>query len=436
MASEYMFRVTVLSPSEGKRGETVTKEYRLRPPVNIGRSAENHVQIDNHFVSGNHARVEEIGRRVCVTDLGSRNGVHVEQGGERLRIAAQTPYEVSPNGFEFYLGSDIRVSVELEQAPGRHLLPSPPEVAPARRPRFSLSEPELSGLGDGLPALPDLGRPIRDLPPLDVPRAGFADEGGLSLPALPGRSAGREPDRPQPPARQQAPVRNFEPVKPAYGRRPDPAEQGHSLELKTGSFDLSLELLALQGLREIVASLTPGRTLDTRGDVARLVSRLHNTLEVVCRTFLALRDGHAKFLSGLHMQHSAQYDPARVALDTARDPAGVASHLLDFREEAPEPGQALEAILKELGVHQVALLDGLMQGIRALLEELSPESIAEEVENKRGMPRLGGGERALWKEYCARYQRFADDGEAFARVFGAEFTSAYRAYRRSHAPRR
>ena len=167
-----------------------------------------------------------------------------------------------------------------------------------------------------------------------------------------------------------------------------------------------------------------------------MVSRLHNTLEVVCRSFLTLRDGHAKFLSGLHMQQSAHYDPARVGLDTARDPAGVASHLLDFREEAPEPGQALEAILKELSLHQVALLDGLMQGIRALLEELSPETIAHEVESRRGMPRLGRGERALWEEYCARYQRFADDGEAFARVFGAEFTSAYRAYRRSHAPRR
>jgi len=434
MASEYMFRVTVVSPSEGRRGETVTKEYHLRPPINIGRSAENQLQINNHFVSGNHARVEEIAGRIYVSDLGSRNGVLVQQGAERARIAAQTLHEVSPAGFEFYLGSDIRVSVEPEQAP----MPHPPgEVAPAHRPRFAPSGPELSGLGDGLPALPELGRPIRDLPPLELPPAAFqADDGGLSLPALPRRSAGGEPERLQRPPRQDAPLRGFEPVKPAYGRRPDQAQHGRSVELKTGSFELSLELLALQGLREIVASLTPGRTLDTQGDVARLVSRLHNTLEVVCRSFLSLRDGHARFLSGLHMPRSAQYDQARVALDTARDPAGVASQLLDFREEAPEPGQALEAILKELSLHQVALLDGLMQGIRALLEELSPETIAQEVESRRGTPRLGRGERALWEEYCARYQRFADDGEAFARVFGAEFTSAYRAYRRSHAPRR
>lgn len=435
MASEYMFRVTVLSP--GKRGEMATQKYRLRPPINIGRAAESQIQINNHFVSSNHARIEEMGRRICVSDLGSRNGVHVQQGAERVRIAAHTPHEVSPAGFEFYLGADIRISVEAEQMPVRHPPPSPAEVAPARRPRFGVSEAELSGLGDGLPALPELGRPMRELPPLDLPSAAFpSDDGGLSLPAVPRRSAGGEPARPQPAARQPAQVGGFEPVQPAYGRRPEPAGQGQSLELKTGSFDLSLELLALQGLREMVASLTPGRTLDTRGDVARLVSRLHTTLDVVCRSLLTLRDGHAKFLSGLHMQQSAHYDPARVALDTARDPAGVASHLLDFREETPEPGQALEAILKELSLHQVALLDGLMQGIRALLEELSPESIAQEVEGRRGLPRLGRGERALWEEYCARYQRFADDGEAFARVFGAEFTSAYRAYRRSHAVRR
>jgi len=173
--------------------------------------------------------------------------------------------------------------------------------------------------------------------------------------------------------------------------------------LKTGSFDLGPEALALQGLRELVASLCPGQKLETRGDVARLITRLHSVIEIVCRSYLCLRDGHAKFVSSLHLQHSADQDPARVALDTARDPGAVARLLLDFREHAAQPGPALETSLKELSLHQVALLDGMMQGVRALLEELAPEGIQE--------------------------------GEAFARVFGEEFALAYRNYQRSRRSR-
>ncbi|HVZ31782.1 MAG TPA: type VI secretion system-associated FHA domain protein, partial [Polyangiaceae bacterium] len=338
-------------------------------------------------------------------------------------------------GFEFSLGSEVWLSfapsrpsiprVSIEAPP-----PPPPPARPARTPA------EFSAIGDGLPVLPQIGRPPRELPSLELPPgASLGDAGQFSLPGLPRQASSWEPEAAEPPPlRPAAPARGFEPVKAPPGLQPERGAGGLP-ELRTGSFDLNLETLALQGLREIVASLLPGRSLDSRGDVARLISRLHNTFEVLCRSFLSLRDGYTKFMANLHLQRSAQYDPGRVALASARDPAAVAGHLLDFRENAPDASQALEAELKELSLHQVALIDGLMEGIRALLEELSPDAIANEVEHKGGGGRLGRGERALWQEYCERYARFAEDGEAFARVFGAEFSSAYRNYRRRRGAR-
>ncbi|MEO8184164.1 MAG: type VI secretion system-associated FHA domain protein [Deltaproteobacteria bacterium] len=429
-ANELIVRVTVMAPLQSDRpasavGGALTREYRFsRLPISIGRAQDNDLEIPSPFVSGSHARIEELGGRLWVRDLGSRNGVHVLLGAESVRIAPQSAYPVSSDGFELQLGSETRLQVERAGPPA--LEPARPEQQAAPPARIAVTSlPKSPGLGDGLPPLPDLGRPLRSLPPLDVPLGASAlDARALSLPVISPRDRGAE---------QPRPVRGFEPVRPDPGQHAGSSARQHAAGLKTGNFELRPEVLALQGLRELTTSLSPGRTLDTQGDVARLVTRLHDVLEVVCRSYLSLRDGHAKFVASFHLHSSAEHDPARSALDSARDASAVAALLLDFREPAPDASPALERALKELGLHQVALLDGVMQGIRALLEELSPANIQQEVE--RGAPRLGRPARALWDEYCARYARFAQEGEAFSRVFGEEFASAYRRYQHSRRSR-
>jgi pSer/pThr/pTyr-binding forkhead associated (FHA) protein len=464
MSTGFIVRVVVFANKEGRAlgraaEDAPTKEYRFpRLPVSLGRSPDNDICIAHHFVSSAHARIEEIGGRVCVRDLGSRNGVQVLHGETSVRIPANAPYVIGSNNFDFYLGSQVWVHVEggrpaVSAAP-RPMRPDPPPVQ-----RSPLPPSDSIQIGDGLPVLPQVGRPPRDLPPLPDagPGMGFGggDPGGLSLPAVPRRSGGDGGggggwDSPPPSAPPRAgggwdnpgmslppqpQPRGFEAVRPGQGPSPDRGRQARGPEMSTGGFSMNPEALALQGLREMLSSLTPGRALESSGDIARVITRLHNTIEVLCRSFLSLRDVHAKFVAGMHLQRSALYEPARVALDTARDPAAVAGHLLDFREGAADGPQALEAALKELSLHQVALLDGLMQGIRALLDELSPEAIASEVDQKRSGPRLGRAERALWEEYQARYERFASEGEAFSRIFGEEFASAYRNYRRNRGSR-
>jgi predicted component of type VI protein secretion system len=212
-----------------------------------------------------------------------------------------------------------------------------------------------------------------------------------------------------------------------YGNAPGGSASPH---LATGNFQLSLEGLALQGLRELVGSLLPGQTLQTQGDVARLITRLHDAVDVLSRALIPLRQSYLKFVSSMDLAKSAHFAQASAMLDMARDPAAVAAALLDFREHAPEASKALENALNDLTTHQVAMLDGVMQGVRALLEELSPSAVSEAAEGKRGGLRLGGRQRDVWEEYCERYARVSDESEAFARIFGEEFARAYRSYRR------
>jgi predicted component of type VI protein secretion system len=420
MAKEYVIRVT-------RDAQSQPVEYRIAQlPVGMGRDAANAVQVNSMFVSGQHARIEEVKGRLFVRDLGSRNGTQVcTPDGVKTRVASQAPYDLSQCGNEFFLGSTVRVQITSPEA---RALPQP-----AARERDASPRPVDSFLD--LPARGTGG--LDDLPPLPGGNAGAASprgwpvaeraserpyDGALSLPPLPGEAVRH--GSPEPP-RPTAARRGFEPVAPGAG---PPGRQPAGLQ--TGNFQLTLETLALQGLRELVGSLLPGQTLETQGDVARLITRLHDAAEVLCRSLVPLRQSYLKFVSSMDLQKSAHYERASMVLDMARDPAAVAATLLDFSEGAPEASKSLESSLNDLTLHQVAMLDGVMQGVRALLEELSPAAVSAAAEAKRSSMRLGGRQKDTWDEYCERYARLSDENEAFSRIFGEEFAQAYRNYRR------
>lgn len=432
MAREYVIRVT-------QDAESQPVEHRISGlPIGIGRDPANEVQVASMFVSGYHARIEEVRGRLFVRDLGSRNGTQVTTpDGVKTRVAAQALYDLSQCGQEFYLGSTVRVEViDTERAPVADSFGLGRDREPPRPPPVDslMGPPPRGGFGvDDLPPLPGAGAPRADwdapAPPLrPAATPPYAGDGSLSLPPLPGERSRVAPDPPAHFRDALPPRRHFEAVGGA-GRQPLPGP-GASAGLQTGNFQLTIESLALQGLRELVASLLPGHTLETQGDVARLITRLHDAAEVLCRSLIPLRQSYLKFVSSLELQKSAHYSRAGMVLDMARDPAAVASVLLDFREGAEDASQSLENSLAELTQHQMAMLEGVMQGVRALLEDLSPDAILAAAETRRSSLRLGGRERDAWDEYCQRYERLSDESQAFSRIFGDEFAQAYRHYRR------
>lgn len=430
MAREYVIRVT-------QDAESQPVEHRISGlPIGIGRDPANEVQVASMFVSGYHARIEEVKGRLFVRDLGSRNGTQVPTpDGVKTRVAAQALYDLSHCGYEFFLGSTVRVEVVDPDRIGDSFGWGRGREAPRKAAVDSfLDAPARGGLGiDDLPPLPGAGAPPggnwnSSPPPVDK---AFGD-GPLSLPPLPGEGARAVQDRP-PKFRDALPPRQKFDALGASAWHALPAGNAAAGALQTGNFQLTMESLALQGLRELVASLLPGQTLQTQGDVARLITRLHDAAEVLCRSLIPLRQSYLEFVSSLELQKSAHYSRAGMVLDMARDPAAVAAVLLDFREGAEDASTTLEKSLHDLTLHQVALLEGVMQGVRALLEELSPTAISAAADDRRGSLRIGGREKAAWEEYCQRYEQLTDESQAFSRIFGEEFAQAYRHYRRRGA---
>ena len=72
-------------------GEPMGEPKRLTAlPIRIGRNGLNDFVLTHGGVSSFHARIEDVDGRLCVTDLGSKNGVLLVRGGPASSLAAQS----------------------------------------------------------------------------------------------------------------------------------------------------------------------------------------------------------------------------------------------------------------------------------------------------------------------------------------------------------
>jgi type VI secretion system protein ImpI len=374
-------------------GELMVEPKRITAlPIRIGRNGLNDFVIGHNGVSSFHARVDDVEGRLCVTDLGSKNGVLMVGAAASQALPPNQPFDLQPGGFQFFLGVHVRVQIAFEE----------------------------------------LNAPLEQRSPMSftghvVGNAGVL-LGGQSL--LPPEPAG---------VPMAPPALNLPPPAELHSQQPSPAFAGGLPAASPGAGraatgflqGLTAESMALAGLQELAASLVPGVPLDSTGDIARFITKLHDALDAFCRSFIPLREGHAQFMSSFDLQRamrrSVQRSQAYFAVESARTPEALAAALLNPKDRAFDAPQAVEGILADLMLHQLALLEGVMRGVRALLEELSPEHVENEAEGGIGPLKY----RSLWNKYLEIFENFSEERQAFSVIFGPEFTAAYRQYRQS-----
>jgi len=463
-------------------------------PIRIGRSALNDVTVPHQLVSEFHARVEHVDGRLCVRDLNSKNGVLVESLGSdgQQRVGAQAAVDLEPYGYEFLLSPLLRVRVRPASA-GDALRPRRSLALGSvlgnggveRVERVGSDRAGSNRAGGGAPGsvLPPSVLPPPTLPPLPwsasgphgtsrgpIARVARADAGlaltpasaspavqpyasvfvepaaaPLDLPPLP-RAAGAVPDvaaRPTKATRvsQPSPPRAATLLEPAAHALPalahtawengtwpaaglDPAAPEHP--------PASLEALALRGLRELGASLLPGRAVESAGDVVQLITKLHDALEMFCRCFIPVREACSRFGTPEELERNASArcrgrSPAYLAVERALEPAALAAALLDWHEPAQDAPLAVEHILADLMLQQLGTLHAAVDGARALLDELSPATLDGQVPRTPSvLSRLGlagARERLLWEALVQRHAQLASSS-ALESLFGEAFGRA------------
>jgi type VI secretion system protein ImpI len=406
-----------------------------RSPVRIGRSSLNELQIQAAFVSQYHAVIEFDGTRLQLRDLGSTNGTTLRASG---RMPPNTAIDLTQQNYEFAI-----VSLWFQ-------LFFVSDVAPAKAEKkregtiLSMDVNELQKMMAGgaaaSPSAPGLVGPDRSReqlarlqPAYDEYRASW----GKLYRELFSLSNSLDPSSRSRLLQQMladmATVKNegdFQrlasqfgvPVAPAAGEKP---AQGGTRE----------EAVALQALRDLAASFVPARgPLERVVDVVAFAQKMQDVLDVFFKCFLPLRDGHKQFQTQMDIKKTRspkdQMNAAR-AVETAREPRELAARVLDWGDPTNEGSRAIESTFAEVMVHQVAMLNGVMRGVRSLLAKLAPTSIEAELGNPRRRTAMGSQlgpfrYKTLWELYAEIYGDFAEDEkQAFMLIFGPEFVHAY-----------
>lgn len=365
-------------------------------PITIGRNPQNDFALQHPAISGFHARLEYHRGKLCISDLGSSNGVYLAPaaGGELTRIGANRATDLGPAGNRFFLSGSVWVQLEIVAGESSQSLVHERQSRPDAK---AAEVAHGSGTAPPAPAQPQLERRS------DV------DRGRVETRPTFGQASAHLP-------------------RGQHAASTSPTDEERALQSQC--FNVSLDYLALQGLRELTRSLLPGQRLETTGDVARLIAKLHAVVDVFCRSFVPLRQGFEQFVSSLDLEarRSRRMSPSAAMLEVAKSPEQVALALLDPRDASADAAGAAESLLNDLARHQIALLDGMMQGVRALLDELSPDQIDAALDERGSAELFGAKYRARWNEFRERHQKLCDQREAFAVIFGRDFADVYRRY--------
>jgi type VI secretion system protein ImpI len=397
-----------------------SRQYAFaRSPVRFGRSPMNDVVLDAPFISQWHGLVHFDAETTEYFDLGSTNGTFAD--GARLAGKAGVPVtgdvELRVHHLRFFCWRGAAPpGIEPDQAAAEALGPVSRTMLGIER-RGSLREAR-----DRLAPAPALGAALERLRPA---HAAYRQAKTTLLGGIRDGLAGLSPE--QHDAWLALVQKEFPELaaEPAL-RRLDPGQpvpDGATVALPAGPMGV---------VDEFARALVPGAALKTLADVEKFLVRAATMLETSARAFIELRQGQVQFGKEMAVRTFHERSP----LAHAREPSEVLAYLLDIRADATARIQELSTAYADLMIHQVALLGGLMEGVRSLLGRLGPETIDQEIDQaplKLGPLTLSRRlwpfrARSRWKRFVRRYREYLEEEKQLtAAVFGADFARAYSA---------
>lgn len=401
-------------------------------PVRIGRNTLNDLPLEWPFVSQWHAVVSFDDNAAAYYDMGSTNGTTVQ--GQRL--GKHQPVPIAP-GLEFRIGA-LRLTFSRANLPAGMAAPGTARVSEGLRGR---SAPSL--------AEADVGSTMM----LDT--TALLGAAGIAAPgAAPQRPAGQV----------MGPARNavlaLRPYYAAYRQSWNDLQQAMmatlqqvpahqipaalSLFLDTfpdASHEPQLKALAQSqnvpvpgvdsgAVGDLVARLAqhlvPGRAPPASAqEVEGFLVRLMVAMEIFGAAFVGLRKSRDEF--GAEVMGSSHRSADPTPVEGANDARSLLAYLLDWSGDGDQRMQDLKGHYAEIMTHQVALLSGLMEGVRTLVRnQLSPAEIARQAESDGGFLNFGPFKNsALWNRFVQVHNNFTEDNQLTSAVFGRDFLKAY-----------
>jgi predicted component of type VI protein secretion system len=110
-------------------------------------------------------------------------------------------------------------------------------------------------------------------------------------------------------------------------------------------------------------------------------------------------------------------------LHRARSSQEIVEYVLDPATDPDVCARDLNAVFADMGIHDVALMEGISQSVHALLAKLDPNAL--DFKSSAGLW-SGSKAKAKWSSYVETFNNLlAEDAALHAEIFGEEFASAY-----------
>ncbi len=173
----------------------------------------------------------------------------------------------------------------------------------------------------------------------------------------------------------------------------------------------------LGAVQTLSRNLRPGDPEPMNGqDAARFMACVEDVLRASAKAFVELQKGQEQFGNEMGVRTIKEFTP----LHAAGTADNVLKYLLDWQKGGPHRTQELVGVYADLMIHQVALINGVMEGVRSMLARLEPAEI------ERSVSGWAGKSAAAWKSFVQRYEELTEsDRTITSHVFGPEFARAY-----------
>jgi predicted component of type VI protein secretion system len=151
-------------------------------------------------------------------------------------------------------------------------------------------------------------------------------------------------------------------------------------------------------------------------------NRLVRCLRIIgafTEAFIGLKKGYEQFGSEVGVRPLSGNTP----LHRARTSQEVIEYLLDPAKDPDACARDLNAVFADMGIHDVALMEGISQSVRGILEKLDPNVL-----NLKMGAGLWSGSKAKsqWNAYVEAFNNLlGEDSALHAEIFGEEFARAY-----------
>ena len=414
----------VITVFDSEAGTTTDYSFAASP-IRIGRNPLNDLTLPFPFVSGWHAVVRFDETVAKFFDLGSTNGTLLNGrrvvAGEPVVVGDMLSLTIGKLELRFHRGGAATQAAPPVSV-GATALPTPGRPAGVAAGTIDPDRPAVPVGGTHRPnpagtahvQMGDVHQTVSQLRPFyDAYREGWR--------ALFGALNGAFNSMPPPVVafamsivqREFSAVgreAEFAELATRYGVQPTTAPTGAAaIRVPDGGGEI---------VRRLAESLRPEEQPPRSPQEAeRFMSCVEDVLRASAKAFVELQKGQEQFGNEMGVRTIKEF----TALHAAGTPEGVLKYLLDWQQGGPHRTQELVGVYADLMIHQVALINGVMEGVRALLARLDPQEIERGV--KAGWPTKAA---ATWKAYADRYRELCqDDKNVTQAVFGAEFARAY-----------